>query len=142
MSTHDPILPHRSALTPAPRKRASRKGGRHRIAITYDIVTEESAAVGDFAETGWVNKAGVSMKPDKYDKEEGLTVVDMAVKFLKDEGAMEPSSTSFHPRVWYSWPDAQQNYSTGDYTTQAYHLKGFTEEEERAVFNAVKPKGW
>jgi hypothetical protein len=57
------------------------------IKITYAVMTPESAEEGDYAERGWVDEQGHDCEPDEWDREEGLDRVDLAVKFLQDEGA-------------------------------------------------------
>jgi hypothetical protein len=110
-----------------------------KIVTTYQIVTPESAEQGDFADQGWENEEGESMLPDQYD--EGITAVDKAVKFLQDNGGSEPSSSQFNYGVWYSTPDSDHN---NDYFTKgiekyySFHLKGFTPEEEKAIFDKMK----
>lgn len=109
-----------------------------RILITYEIVTPESAEQGDAEERGWIDEDGVSMKPDKYDTQDGITAVDKAIKFLKDEGVTEASSSRFDKGTWYTNYEYDEDYSTGATESRSYHLKGFTEAEERAIFNAIR----
>jgi hypothetical protein len=101
--------------------------------VSYSRTTPESAEHGDFSETGWVNEEGGSCTPDDYDREDGLTCVDLAVKMLKD-GAAYPSSTHFHTGIWYSADCGTLDYRTGEDEERSYHLKGFSPEEERAIF--------
>ncbi|MFA5207261.1 MAG: hypothetical protein WC428_01025 [Candidatus Paceibacterota bacterium] len=113
------------------------------IATTYQLVTPESAEAGDFSDQGWVNQEGESMLPNKYEIEEGITVVDKAVKFLKDNGGTEPSSSQFHVGVWYSTPDPDRDYKyiqTGEEKYYSYHLKGFTLEEEAEIYKKIQEK--
>ena len=109
-----------------------------RIATTYQIVTPESAEAGDFSDQGWEDEEGVSMIPDQYDAEDGITAVDKAVKFLKDKGGNEPSSSQFNVGVWYSTPDPDRDYHTGEETYYSFHLKGFTSEEEKVIFDKMR----
>lgn len=109
-----------------------------RIAITYDIVTHESAAEGDTAENGWIDQEGVSMKPDADEAADGVTAVDKAVEMLRDNGATEASSSSFHTGIWYTNNDHDTDYITGAVESRSYHLKGFTPEEERAVYAGMR----
>lgn len=119
---------------PSRRKSSSRDP---RILITYEIVTPESAEEGDAEERGWIDEDGVSMKPDKYDTQDGITAVDKAIKFLKHEYATDASSSRFNEGTWYTNYEYSQDYSTGAVESRSYHLKGFTEAEERAIFNRV-----
>ncbi len=82
-------------------------------------------------EHGWVDEEGSEIESDA-DADESL--VDMAVRFLRADGATEPSSTSFHSGIWYSWPSADQDYQTGRHRTESCHLEDFTPEQERAIW--------
>ena len=106
---------------------------KKRIAITYEIVTPESAEHGDAEERGWIDEEGVDMTPDKYDIDDGLTAVSKAVEFLRNEGVVEASSSQFHQGVWYIGQEIP-NYKTGAVETRSYHLRGFTPKEEQAVY--------
>jgi hypothetical protein len=121
---------------------ASPYAGRNpRITISFETFTPESVENGDAEERGWVDKDGVSMVPDEYDLDDGKTAVDLAIKFLKDEGSTEASSSSFHPGVWYVQTEGTRDrdyFEKGEETIQSYHLEGFTPEEERAIFEGMK----
>jgi hypothetical protein len=106
------------------------------IKVSYSTVTAESAAEGDYAESGWEDEEGMDMTPDQYDVEEGLTAVDKAVSNLRAAGAVEPSSSAYHRGVWYSG-DAEEDYRTGESITRAYHLYNFTPEQEREIFDRI-----
>jgi hypothetical protein len=95
------------------------------IRSTYEVVTEESAANGDWADRGWIDEQG----------EECLSPSD-AIRLLKSVGAMYASSSHFHPGVWY-YTEASQDYHTGEYRTESYHLHGFTPRAERMVWDAI-----
>ena len=108
----------------------------HTVDITFSRTTPESAEAGDFSETGFEDE-GISLEPDKYDREDGLTAVDLAVKMLKTEDADEPSSTRFHKGIWYSTSWQVVSYRTGEEEERSFHLKGFSEREEREVFEEM-----
>lgn len=110
--------------------------GEKYITTTYEIVTPESAEEGDYAEIGWENEEGEDMTPDEYDAEEGITAVDKAVEFLKDNGPVEPSSSRFSVRTWYTHY-GEQDWRDGSYTNYNYFLNGFSEEEEREIYSRV-----
>lgn len=95
------------------------------IRITYEIVTPESAADGDVSERGWVDEDGTAYTTDE------------AIQFLAHDHSVEPSSTQFHPGVWYSDLDAETDWHTGAERRQSYHLKGFTESQQRRIYRAV-----
>lgn len=96
------------------------------IKTTYSQITPESASNGDFSETGWIDEKG-----------ESFDSVEEAVDWLKREGAIEPSSTCFHPGIWYSTGFVCVDYSDGTEEERAFHLKGFTPEEEREVYELL-----
>ncbi len=106
------------------------------IKETFTLYTPESVEAGDAADRGWIDEEGVDMTPDEYDREEGLTAVDKAVKHLRNEGATQASSTSFHKGIWYCSMH-EQDFRTGEQEERCFHLDGFSPEEERAIFEQV-----
>lgn len=97
-----------------------------RITTSYEIVTPESAADGDSAENGWEDKKG-----------ETFDDVDEAISWLRRKGAIHPSNSHFSKGTWYS-TDEDMNVRTGAWTTYAFHLSGFSVEEQRTIFNAIR----
>lgn len=118
------------------KKYAIDKGAPRRVKISYAIITPESAAAGDFAEHGWENEEGVPIELADYELEEDKTYAMACARYLYDQGAMEPSSSTFHPGVWYT--QRTTNYPSGEEREQNYHLDGFTEKEEEEVFNLLR----
>lgn len=60
----------------------------------------------------------------------------LAVQYLADAGVEDESSSQFHKGVWYNaYGDADMR--TGVRVNRSYHLKGYTEREERLVFHAM-----
>jgi len=113
--------------------------GDRRIRISYDIVTPESAEEGDVEESGWEDEEGTSMEPDKFDKEEGLTAVDLAVRFLKDQGATEPSSyPTWSTGTWYR--NTETDYRDGSAKSLYFHLVGFSSDEEKKIYKKIKER--
>lgn len=108
-----------------------------RILTTYEVITPESAEAGDAEERGWHDEEGHSCEPDEYDKEDGLSAVDIAVKFLRNKGACHASSSHFHAGVWYS-TEGEQDYRTCAETTYSFHLKGFSAQEEKDIWTKLK----
>lgn len=103
--------------------------------VAYDIVTEESAEQGDAAETGWENEAGEPIEPDAYDIDNfgDDAKVMLAVQYLTEHGTVEPSSSQWHQGVWYTQIDSQYGVKH-----LSFHLKGFTPDEEQAIFDRLK----
>lgn len=106
-----------------------------RILITYEIITPESAEIGDAEESGWENEEGVDVSPDEWDIDDGITVVDKAVKFLREAGANQASSSHFHVGTWYTAYGEMD--MDGNTTNYSYHLEGFLPEEEEAIFKMM-----
>jgi len=106
-----------------------------RICTSYTKVTPESAADGDYSEQGWEDEDGETFVLDEFDREEGYTVADLAVKWLRDKGAWETSSSSFYPGGWYSTSGEDTDFRTGETTQYNFHLSGFTPEQEKEVWD-------
>ena len=104
-----------------------------RIKVSYEIVTPESAEIGDVSERGWENEEGKSCEPDEYDLDDGIDRVDKAVDFLHYEGAYGEVGNY---DTYYG--NASQNYRDGSETTNSYHLEGFEEEELKLINHLMK----
>lgn len=110
------------------------------ITTSYHVVTDESAEHGDFEETGWVNQEGESMMPDEFDIEEGITAVEKAIEFLKDMGGLEASCYPFEKGCWYTTTDpleTKEFFEEGKRKFHSFHLNGFSEKEQREIYNEV-----
>jgi hypothetical protein len=105
-----------------------------RIRVSFSQFTPESAEQGDVSDSGWINEEGVEMTPDEFDQEEGLTAVDLAIKYLQHEGVTEASSSGFHFGVWYSTDCNTIDYATGTAEERSFHLVDFSEDEEQQVY--------
>lgn len=93
------------------------------ITVSYTIVTPESAEEGDCSERGWEDETGT-----EYTFSE-------AVKLL---GGMHPSSSEYHPGVWYH-SEGDTDYRTGETKELAYHVKA-DERFQRRLYQAVTGK--
>lgn len=109
-----------------------------RIRISYALYTPESIANGDAEEHGWIDKEGVPIELDEFAIEDGLTITDVAARYLYDEWAIEPSGDPWHPGVWYIARRTEKLLAADCYTDYHYHLVGFTEEEERQIFEKLQ----
>ena len=113
------------------------------IRISYTRITpSDTEDPDDYGEDhGWIDEEGVEFEPDEFDLEEGMTpsesIVNQAVQFLEDEGGVNPSSTAFHIGVWYSTEFSVTDYGTGEEEERSFHLKGFSPEEEAAIYKEV-----
>ena len=104
--------------------------------VTFDTYTDESVEVGDSENGGYSDYE--SMAPDEFDSEDGITAVDKAARYLTRDHCVETSSSHFHLGVWYSDCDSDMDYRTGEQTQHSYHPTNFSEDEQRALFDAVK----
>lgn len=87
--------------------------------VEYEIGTLEE----------WVAEGST---PEEYESEKAATLISVTASYLKDH-AVEASSSGYHPGIWYVGGDESDMY-TGEHVQYSYHLKGYTPEEEEAVF--------
>lgn len=94
-----------------------------------DAVTRHTLACPD-----WTPLAG----PPSREACESAAAVLLAVKVLRDRGCTEDGGGG---TSWYS-ADGEVDYRTGETTTYAVHLDGFTPDEINAIQSAVRaPRG-
>lgn len=105
-----------------------------RISISYETWNEDALDAGDTDDRGWEDEEGVLFEDD----DDG-TPVEQAIRYLRDEGATEPSASHFNSRIWYEASDT--DIRTGDVTNRHFHLNdAWSDEEKEAIFNAVTGK--
>src|SRR3546814_4761205 len=109
------------------------------IRITYEVVTPESAADGDVAESGFTSDNGIRYPVEKRNEAPTYEMAGphAAATFIIERGGVEPSSSEFDERTWYRADDVAVNITTGSAKSRSYHLIGFPEGEKRAIFDAV-----
>lgn len=66
--------------------------------------------------------------------EEG-TLVRSTVRFLKNVGAVEPSSMPWTEGTWYSTSDTE--WENGMYVVRSFFLQEYTDEEQREIYNQL-----
>lgn len=94
------------------------------VSKTYQTVTPESAEEGDYADSGFL------FEDEKYELEE-------AIELILDAGATLPScSPGFDPNIWYSTPDPDTDFASGEETYYSFHLTG-SKVALRRVWEAV-----
>jgi hypothetical protein len=132
---------------------------RPRYVVTYDTVTEESAAEGDYADHGFYSLQGnrwsvpamgernphgsLAWRADyeaaredatvDYDPDDDTDPVDWIVSVLQDAGATEPNGTGPHADGW-STVDGETDYATGEETRYGYRLEGFAPDQLAQVY--------
>lgn len=124
-----------SALAPEPPPQT------HGVAVTFEIYATAEDVEGVEEERGWLYPPDnpIWVEPDAYDTEAGKTAVDLAVGYLRGEGATEASASHFSDGVWYlRTGDADAD---GMVEQNSYHLQGFTEEEAYEVFRRITGRG-
>ncbi len=109
--------------------RAGRQLPPKLIRTSYSHWDDEAVAAGDTDDRGWHDEEGVDFNPDEVDVADGKLAVDMAIKWLEDEGATNEGAD------WYT-ATAEDHY-TGEFTEYNYHLDGFTVAEENAVADGL-----
>lgn len=119
--------------------------------ITFDVVTEESAAHGEAERRGWAEPGGWEFddKPETpayaFDPEGDMdwdefdsiseAKVAWATKILEDAGATHFCGNDRNP--WWSTEAQVEDYSTDERYTYHYHPEGFTEKQMAALIAAV-----
>ena len=106
-----------------------------RIRISYQVVTEESAEIGDYAETGWIDEEGVCIDPTDYVN--FAEFIDAAVSIIGNDCEASDYPRCCPGHTWYTECDGDTDYSDGSVTTQSFHLDGFTAEEEWAIYSEI-----
>lgn len=120
------------------KEQAEPQDDRHRVIVSYyETWSPEDVEIGDTDDKGELDAWEVEV--DEYDREEGLDHTDIAADYLIDKGVSEPSSSHFHPGIWYTMY-GDSDFRTGDRTNESYHLKGFSEDEEKEVYEKVMSK--
>jgi hypothetical protein len=112
-----------------------------KIKTTFSTITWDGTGDPDGYEEehGYEDEEGQDMEVDEFDREEGIDVADVAARWLWDNGVAEPSSSHFHPGIWYTSSE-DTDMTTGASTTRNFHLEGFTPEEEEKIFYKLFPK--
>lgn len=94
---------------------------------TYETWDEDALEAGDTDDKGF-----------EYEDKEFDSLWDMA-REIRDGGATESSdSHSANPHTWYSTPDGNQNYRTGETTYYSYHPNKLDQEEAEQLYKLVK----
>ena len=66
----------------------------------------------------------------------GPSAAPLAAAFLDEHGAIDTSSSSFHPGIWYTDYGAVDPH-TGARENRSYYLYDFTVDEEEEIFDAM-----
>lgn len=99
---------------------------RYKMNKTYEVWDEDALEAGDTDDKGF-----------EYEDREFDSLWDMADE-IRDAGATMPSDSSGGPHTWYSTPDGEENYRTGERTFYSFHPEDLSAEEAKELFNMVK----
>lgn len=99
-----------------------------RVSSSFQEIDEESSKQGDFSDNGWLDEEG-----------ELFEDVEEVVNHLKGSGVIEPSSSCFHPGVWYD-TEFQQDVHTGVWRNESYFIKDATVEEQIEIYKRLFPQ--
>jgi hypothetical protein len=103
-----------------------------RIKIAYETIWDGDEGRED---RGWVEEEGYCVDPDQCD--EPSTVVNCALGIIP-ACVVASDYPRCHPgRTWYTDADGDTDYCTGAVTYNSYHLVGFSEEEELAIYSRL-----
>lgn len=107
-----------------------------KIRSVYERWDEESKEIGETDDKGWEDEEGVSMEPDEYDIDEGKSAIDLAVKYLTDNGPVE---TDMHGKVYRTIdpPMTRDKIERGIDEYITYFLDGFSDDELQEISNRV-----
>ena len=123
------------------------------FAVTYEVITPESAADSDAADRGYLvdgwQHSTVEMHSEhaeelrllrdqsvmELEPDEDETVVDAAHKMLRREGVVEASASPASGPTADSWFSgaSSEDFRTGEGTIRSYHPVGLTDDEVREV---------
>jgi hypothetical protein len=134
---------------------------RYGFATTYEVVTPDSAAEADCADHGYLGAGGwrhstagkSSVDAEELaeahesathwlEPEEDEDVVDLAARYLRDEGVTTASTSN--PAQWMStgcWftAEGEMNYRTGEHERHSFHPTGeWTNEQLRRIAAALR----
>lgn len=103
--------------------------------VDHEYVGDEGETFAEPIEGGDLRKR-VSCVPDRWDLEDGLTPIDLAVKVLDECGAsVEASSSQVSAHTWFSgnYDDTHDHIRHGTFTEVSVHPIGFTDEEVQRI---------
>ena len=132
---------------------SNRKG----FAVTYEIVTPESAEDGDIADNGYLvdghrhstagmHSAHAAELEDLRERstywveaDEDETEVDAAVRYLQREGVTQSSGYPLDYMTARSWftTEPSENYRTGGTDSCSFHPVGWSDDEVREIAERV-----
>ena len=146
----------KAVLGPLKRREAAAQCRRNpvpHILVSFEKWTPEDVEHGAPSESGWVEPSGPwyyeatdpgykgePVEPDAYDidaaEDAGLDpVVWTALEMMGSD--LEPSSYPFSRGTWYTEYTAEEDFGTGEIENRSYHLEGFTEAQEKAIYNKL-----
>ena len=92
---------------------------RRRFHVTYDIVTPDSAKIGDLAECGFIAAPLGLQHPAVFTGELAAQLKDACAMTLRD--AVSYASPQEDSGCWFSEVDGRDDYRTGANETRSIH---------------------
>ena len=103
------------------------EGKKYTMSKTYEVWSYDAVDAGQTDDSGF-----------KYQDQEFDSIWELA-KEIRDAGATEPSDSGLDALPgWYSTPDGDENYKTGERTYYSFHPENLKEDEARELFKLVK----
>jgi hypothetical protein len=108
--------------------------------------TSNNASVVSYLETASIDEETGDVDSDSELDDEWTVDEDtdepywlQAAEHIRDtsSGNVEPSSSAFHSNIWYTDTDPNVNYQTGEETRRSYHLRNFSEADERRIHDEL-----
>lgn len=122
--SHESLSPAQHLLKSLPEVKRVEK--RYKMNKTYEVWDYDAVDAGETDDKGF-----------EYEDREFDSLWDMADE-IRDAGATEPSDSRGGPNTWYSTPDGEENYRTGERTYYSFHPDNLSAEEAKELFNMIK----
>ena len=81
----------------------------------------------------------IELELDEYDREDGLTITDLAVTFFVENGMVEPNDT-LRPDAYNTVDNDYEAMLEGRWRTYQGFLEGFTDTELDDIYEKIRTK--
>lgn len=132
------MVQERIAVKPEVLSRILRKANEVNKSVKWVDTTYTAFSEGDETHTTdpEIVDEGVEITVlDEFDREDGLSEVDLAALFIRSKGCNQPSSVPFSPGTWYSTEDYMD--TDGVYNNSVCKPLGFSSEEQEELYRKV-----
>lgn len=96
------------------------------IRTCYETWTPEDFEIGDTDDRGIESEHTLTMDDHQDEEDPRQALIDAAADAHHDAGACYPSMIPVDPagHLWWSTPDPDENYTTGEKTYRSVHMEG------------------